>query len=58
MGTFSGVPIIRTIVVWGQYWGPCRIWAQRCRVWSLGSEDARFKVNDLGCRVEGVGFRI
>ena len=22
MGTFLGVPIIRTIVFWGLYWGP------------------------------------
>ena len=46
-GTISGVPIIRTIVFWGLYWGPLILgnyhvwlsvfpWTERCSLRSLG----------------------
>ena len=45
MGTFSRVPIIRTIVFWGLYWGPPILGNYHIRLRGLS---LRFRISGLG----------
>ena len=51
IGTFLGVPVIRSIVFWGLYWGPPILGNYHVRI-MLG-----IRVFNLGNRVLGVGVQ-
>ena len=48
---FSGVPIIRTILFWGLYWGPLILGNYHLSFWALG-----FRVEGLGAAVKGLNL--
>ena len=66
-GTILEVPIIRTIIFWGLYWGPLILGnyhlgldngkenANYCSILGLYSENGNYY---LGFRVSGSGFRV
>ena len=54
MGTLLGVPIIRTIVSWGLYWGPLILETTVSTHIGYRLEGPGFRVQGLG----SVGFRV